>query len=86
VPSVDVSWLHEFENDRRTIDVSFVDDRRGKTFSYATESPDRNFGLLRAGLTVVLPNGLRPFVQFQTVFANRNYKSYLGTLGLSFDL
>jgi outer membrane autotransporter protein len=86
VPSVNVSWLHEFENDQRTIKVNFVDDKRPKRFSYSTEKPDRNFGLLRAGLATVLPNGLRPVIQFQTVFENTNYSSYLATIGLNFDL
>jgi Autotransporter beta-domain len=86
VPSIDVSWLHEFQNDQRTVEVSFVDDTERTTFTYSTEKPDRNFGLLRAGLGTVLPNGLRPFVQFQTVFANDNYSGYLVTVGLNFDL
>jgi uncharacterized protein with beta-barrel porin domain len=86
VPSIDISWLHEFENDQRTVKVNFVDDTRPKTFTYNTEKPDRNFGMLRASLAAVLPNGLRPFVQFQTVFENTNYSGYLATIGLNFDL
>jgi hypothetical protein len=42
--------------------------------------------MLRATLAAVLPNGLRPFVQFQTVFENTNYSGYVGTIGLNFDL
>jgi uncharacterized protein with beta-barrel porin domain len=86
VPSIDISWLHEFENDQRTVKVNFVDDTRPKTFTYDTEKPDRNFGMLRASLAAVLPNGLRPFVQFQTVFENTNYSGYVATIGLNFDL
>jgi outer membrane autotransporter protein len=86
VPSIDISWLHEFENDQRRVKVNFVDDTRPKTFTYSTEKPDRNFGMLRASLAAVLPNGLRPFVQFQTVFENTNYSGYLATIGLNFDL
>jgi outer membrane autotransporter protein len=86
VPEVAVSWVHEFEDDQRTAEVSFVEDMDHRTFNYSTEQPDRNYGLLQAGLTAVLPNGLQPFVQFETLFENSLYDSYLVAIGVSFDL
>lgn len=86
VPSADIAWLHQFEEDQRTVRVSFVEDMRSETFGYSTEPPDRDFGVARVGLTAVLPNGFQPYAVVETSIGNSVYESYFVSVGINFDL
>jgi uncharacterized protein with beta-barrel porin domain len=85
VPEAGIEWKHEFANDQRSVDVSFVDDQARRKFSYETESPDRNFGVVSGGVVAVLPNGLQPFVSFQALVANEQYDGYSGLAGVRYS-
>lgn len=86
VPTAGIAWQHEFANDQRTVDVSFVDDTSHTSFSYRTEEPDRDFATAQAGLTAILPNGLQPFVTIQGLLAHDYYESYSATVGIRYSL
>jgi uncharacterized protein YhjY with autotransporter beta-barrel domain len=82
VPQASFDWMHEFENDQRNVQVSFVDDMRGKQFTYQTEPPDRDWLEINAGVVVVLPNGLQVFGNYRTIVGNSIFDSQAGTIGL----
>jgi len=83
-----LDWKHEFDQDQRNIEVSFVDDLREnpKRFTYETEEPDRDFFELNAGVSVVLPNGMQGFVNFRTLLGHSYFDSYAGTIGMRIKL
>jgi uncharacterized protein with beta-barrel porin domain len=85
VPEAGIEWRHEFANDQRSVDVSFVDDQARRKFSYETESPDRNFGVVSGGVVAVLPNGFQPFVSFQALVANEQVDGYSGLAGMRYS-
>jgi outer membrane autotransporter protein len=82
VPQASFDWIHEFENDQRNVQVSFVDDTRAKRFTYQTEPPDRDWLEINAGVVVVLPNGLQVFGNYRTIVGNSIFDSQAGTIGL----
>jgi len=81
-----LDWKHEFDQDQRNIEVSFVDDLRAKRFTYQTEKPDRDFFELNAGVSVVLPNGMQGFANFRTLLGHSYFDDYVGTVGLRISL
>lgn len=86
VPQAAVDWVHEFRDNQRTVDVSFVDDLRSQRFAYQTERPDRDFFEVNAGLVVVLPYGIQAFGNYNTLVGHSYFNTHTGTLGLRVDL
>lgn len=82
VPQASVDWMHEFEDDQRTVDVSFVGDSRGRRFSYETERPDRDWFVINAGVVAYLPNDFQVFCNYRTLLGHRYYDSNAATVGL----
>ena len=82
VPQAGFDWMHEFENDQRNVEVSFVDDTRGKRFTYQTASPDRNWFEVNAGIVAVLPNGSQVFGNYRTMLGHDFFDSHAGTIGI----
>jgi outer membrane autotransporter protein len=80
-PQVTLAWKHEFENDQRDIDVSFVGDTRSKQFSYETDKPDRDYFEANAGVVFVLPNGVQAFANYGMIFGHRFLDSAVGSIG-----
>jgi len=82
VPQASVDWMHEFEDDQRTVDVSFVGDSRGQRFTYETERPDRDWFVINAGVVAYLPNYFQVFCNYRRLLGNRYYDSNTATVGL----
>ena len=75
VPQASAGWKHEFENDQRNVEVSFVDDTRSKRFTYQTNAPARNWGEINAGVIAVLPNGIQASGNYRTIVGNSLFGS-----------
>jgi uncharacterized protein YhjY with autotransporter beta-barrel domain len=87
VPQVAGEYIHEFANDQRTVPFTFVNATTRPTFRFLTESPDRDYFTVAAGVVLLLPSGLTPFVNYVEVLgqndaANRTQRTV--TLGLRF--
>jgi outer membrane autotransporter protein len=87
VTQVLAAWVHEFEDDQRNINASFVQDLRPNptTFTFETEEPDRDYADVVIGISAVLPNGLQPFANFATLISNSQFDSYSVAIGLRAD-
>jgi outer membrane lipase/esterase len=82
-PQLSAAWVHEYANNARQIDASFVDASPTETFTFQREKPARDWANIGLGVSAALRNGqLRPFAQFTTVQGNENFVSYGGTAGL----
>ena len=81
LPQISVNWVHEFDDDQRTEDFSFVQDTNAISFQYQDEEPDRDFFELAVGVASVLPNGWMPFVEFRALVGHDYLDSYAGSLG-----
>jgi len=80
-----IYWKHQFNQDQRDVEVSFVGDTRAKRFTYKTEAPDQSFFEFNAGFSVILPKGIQAFVNFRTLFGHEFLKSHAGTIGLRYE-
>lgn len=82
VPQASVNWTHEFEDDSRTMNVSFVDDTRSNKFTYQNDGPDRNFFEINIGSALVLPFQVQAFVNYRALLGHAFLDSHTGTIGL----
>jgi outer membrane autotransporter protein len=83
-PQLSASWVHEYANDQRNVNGQFVEDNRPNptTFKFQLESPDRNYAVISAGVSAVLPHDIQPFAEFSTMQGNSNFVSYGGSAGV----
>lgn len=87
VPQLTGEYIHEFANDQRTVPFTFVNATSRPTFRFLTEAPDRDYFTVGAGVVLLLPSGLTPFVNYvetlgQNDAAKRTQRTV--TLGLRF--
>ena len=86
IPQIDARWKHEYADKSRQVNISFVEDNRNKMFSYDTQTADRDFFELGAGVSFVYSHGIQSFVRLQTVLGQQAYHSAIATLGLNVEL
>ncbi len=91
VPQATADYVHEFENDQRSIDVQFAGDNRAEApggvskFSFNNDKPDRDFFNLGIGTVLVLSNGIQPFINFRALVGHSQFDNYAGTIGLRIE-
>lgn len=81
-------WIHEYEDDSRTITVRYTNDpfADSPAIVLRTDAPDRDRFGLGAGATLVLPGGMTTFLNFDTVVGQRDYSNYAVNVGLRLTL
>jgi uncharacterized protein YhjY with autotransporter beta-barrel domain len=67
VPQVNAEYVREFLDDRERHTVI---DEGGGASTFTTDQPDRNHFNLGAGVVIVLPEGISPFLSYETEVAN----------------
>ena len=67
IPQLGVNFKHEYDNDQREIEVSFVGDTRSKLFSFETDSPDRDWLEFNVGLVAVTGKSTQVFANYRTL-------------------
>lgn len=85
VPQFGISWLHEFENDQRDIQFSFVGDTRNKLLTFQNEKPDRDFMEISAGTSVVFAHGIQAFINYRAIAAHQYFNSHSASVGLRLE-
>ena len=63
----------------------FVGDTAGTRISFVNDSPDRNYFGLGAGLVMVLPQGLSPYVNYRALVADDLKSTQTVTAGLRIE-
>jgi outer membrane lipase/esterase len=82
VPQATAEYVHEFLDDQRSVGFRLAKDLGQRRFLYQTDPPDRDYVNLGVGVSMVLPNGLQPFLNFRELVAYRDRSSHTVTLGL----
>jgi len=83
-PQALFGWIHEYENDSRTISAFFVEDPSPSSDSeirLLTDNPDRNYFELGLGLSATFPHGISAFVYYETLLALRNVETHSFVVG-----
>jgi hypothetical protein len=59
-----------------------VQDPTPRRFLFQTDTPDRDYFNLGVGVSMVLPNGLQPFLNYRELVAYKDRSSHSVSLGL----
>lgn len=82
LPQASLFYVHEFDDDSRTITSSFVEDTGNTPLNYETDDPDRNYFTAGIGATAVLANGVMPFIDYQALLGHDFLDEQVLTLGV----
>jgi outer membrane autotransporter protein len=87
-PFVRADWLHEFDNDSRTIIARFANDpfNVATTFALTTEEPDEDYFRFGGGVSAVFAGGLQGFIALDTVIGLSDFNYYAVTAGITKEL
>jgi len=82
VPQFGVDWVHEFEDDQREIQFSFVNDLRSKSLTFQNESPDRDFFEIHAGTSIVMAHNFQAYVNYRAITGHSYFDGHSVNFGL----
>jgi outer membrane autotransporter protein len=82
VPQTTLEYVHEFLDPQRRITFRFIDDLNRTAFRFENDPPDRNYFNLGAGIVLVLPHGISPFVNYRSLVGYKDQSSHTVTAGL----
>lgn len=85
LPQVSAEWVHEFEDDQRTITFRFVEDPGSTLFVFQNDPPDRNYANVGGGVVAVLPGGFLPFVSYVAQVGYEDQFKQTVTFGLRYE-
>jgi outer membrane autotransporter protein len=85
VPQAIAGWVHEFKDSQRIISFRFVEDPGRNRFHFLNDPPDRNYANLGVGVSMILPHGISPFVNYQAIVGYRDQSSHMVTAGLRIE-
>jgi outer membrane autotransporter protein len=86
MPTVRAEYVHEFNNDSRAIITHFAQDPSKNRFNIFTDSPDRDYINLNAGISAQFKYGISAFVNYETVQAHSYVNNHNFTGGVRFEL
>jgi outer membrane lipase/esterase len=84
-PQASFSWQHEFMNDSRNITARYSADPNFISFNAVTNSPDRDFVILGAGVSSVLQGGVQLLFNYQTLLGYDRVTSHGFTGGVRLE-
>ncbi len=85
VPFLRAELHHQFEDDPRLIRARYVGVSNAPEFEIPTDQADDAFGILAAGVSLVLPNGWQGFLQFQDTVSLKYFSEQVWTGGVRFE-
>jgi outer membrane autotransporter protein len=86
IPTARAEWVHEFSNDSRTVTAHFIQDPTQTKFNILTDSPDRDFVTLGAGMSAQFEHGISAFVNYETVVGHKYIEAHSFSTGVRFEL
>lgn len=84
VPQVTAEYVHEFMRDQRVVYFHFHEDFTRTRLRFETAPPDRDYGNLGAGVSLVFPGGLAGFANYRALVGYSGQTSHTATAGLRF--
>lgn len=82
VPTINAEYVREFLDDRERHTVTEVG---GVSSTFVTDQPDRNHFNVGAGVVVVLPDGISPFLSYEAEVANYLEETHTVTAGVRLE-
>lgn len=84
VPQVTAEYVHEFMRDQRVVYFHFHEDFTRTRLRFQTAPPDRDYGNVGAGVSLLFPGGLAGFVNYRALVGYSGQASHTATAGLRF--
>jgi outer membrane autotransporter protein len=85
LPQVTAEWEHQYLNDSRIIDGTLVADPTQSALGVPTNTPDRNYFNLGAGVSATFGRGFSAFVYYETVLGEQNFTVHSFTGGIRYE-
>jgi uncharacterized protein YhjY with autotransporter beta-barrel domain len=85
-PVLHAAYLHEFEDSSRLVRGRFLEDVEARDFALPTDTPDRDYLNLGAGLTFTLTGGRSFFLIYDTDLERDDLEVYTLSFGLRWEL
>lgn len=82
LPYARAEWIHEFDNDARTIGATYIHDPNSTLLAARTNNPDRDYGFLGVGVSAVMPHGYQLFLDYQGLIGFRDINEHRFVAGL----
>lgn len=82
VPHLLLEWEHEYRDDARFVNASFVDDFRRIVFQLPTDSPDRNYFNVGVGVSAQFSAGRSAFISYESVLEKDRVNDSTVTAGV----
>jgi outer membrane lipase/esterase len=82
VPQATAEYVHEFLDDQRSVGFRFVQDLGQRRLLFQTDRPDRDYFNIGVGVSMVLPNGVQPFLNFRELLGYNDRSSHALTVGV----
>jgi len=82
VPQLLFEWVHEYLNDRRTVNASYVNDPQHISIPFTTDDPERDFFNLGVALSSVFRGSKSAFLYYQTVLGLQDVTKHDIVLGV----
>ncbi len=86
VPHARIEWEHEYENNSRQLNASFVNDPGKTPIIIPTDDPDRDFFNIGVGMSAVFAHGKSAFVYYETVLGLDYVTAHNIAVGVRFEL
>jgi len=86
VPHIKGEWHHEYKNNIRAFNVTYVNDPRQNIYQSISNAPDRNFFNISAGFSADLKYGVQAFFDYQTILGLNNIDAHKFTAGFRIEL
>jgi len=81
VPTFRAEWVHEFQNDSRTVNAVFINDPFSTPFAVPTDNPDRDYFKVGGGISFVVKNGIQGFVDYEATLGLDDISNHVVTVG-----
>ena len=82
VPQATAEYVHEFENDQRSVGFTFVDLSDRPRYLFQTDRPDRNFFNVGLGVVAVFSRGLSAYVNVRELLGYSDRTATTVTVGV----
>lgn len=84
-PLVRFEWEHEYKGGSRLTSGTLLTDPTQTLFSVRTDTPDRDYFNLGAGITGTFPGGWSTFLYYETILGRSRLTNHTLTLGVRFE-
>ena len=81
IPSLEIEWVHQYNQDARTIDAAFVQSPSSGSFSIETQKSDRDHMNAALSVSAMFSGGKSAFFRYDTLLGEDDRSSESYTLG-----